>query len=79
MLLIWQGSGIRSGGKYSWRVDSCAIIKRIYCARSRYSIFDIGEILLLIRRKRSMSDEISQPMQTELFAASLRADLIRMI
>src|SRR5215471_6767350 len=39
-----------------------------------YSIFDMGGILLLMRRKRSMSDEIGQPMQTELFAASLRAD-----
>jgi hypothetical protein len=31
-------------------------------------------MLLLIGKKTSMSDEISQPMRTELYAASLRAD-----
>jgi hypothetical protein len=31
-------------------------------------------MLLLLGKKTGMSDEISQPMRTELFAASLRAD-----
>lgn len=30
MLLIWLGSGISSGGKYSRRIDSCAMIKPIF-------------------------------------------------
>src|SRR5215472_18062225 len=72
--LICRGGGIRPGGRFSKRVDSCAIIKRICRAKSWYTIINTRVILLLFRRKRSMSDEISQPMQTELFAASLRAD-----
>ena len=53
---------------------SCVIIERKCCSKPWHSFIGKNECFYFLGRENSMSDEISQPMRTELFAASLRAD-----